>query len=85
MGGAARQRKGEILKKAASEHPIRVLRKKLGLNQADFWAHVGVTQSGGSRYESGRIIAPPIRLLIKLIYGSGGGVLLRKLREKARP
>lgn len=28
------------------------LRKKLGLNQSDFWSRVRVTQSGGSRYES---------------------------------
>ena len=31
-------------------------RKKEGLNQKDFWARYGVTQSGGSRYESGRNI-----------------------------
>jgi DNA-binding transcriptional regulator YiaG len=28
-------------------------RKKTGINQRDFWARYGVTQSGGSRYESG--------------------------------
>ena len=33
---------------------IRDIRKKLGLNQMDFWSRIGVTQSGGSRYESGR-------------------------------
>ena len=27
---------------------IRDIRKKLGLNQIDFWNHIGVTQSGGS-------------------------------------
>jgi predicted transcriptional regulator len=31
----------------------RVMRRKLGLNQSQFWAAVKVTQSG-SRYESGR-------------------------------
>ena len=32
------------------------IRKKLSLNQSDFWTPFGVTQSGGSRYESGRNI-----------------------------
>ncbi len=32
----------------------RSMRKALGLNQAQFWGAVKVTQSGGSRYESGR-------------------------------
>jgi transcriptional regulator with XRE-family HTH domain len=32
------------------------LRKKLGINQADFWSRVKATQSGGSRYEHGRAI-----------------------------
>lgn len=41
-------------------------RKKQGLNQADFWRRYGVTQSGGSRYESGRNIPKPIAILIWL-------------------
>lgn len=32
----------------------RDMRKNMGLNQQEFWSLVGVTQSGGSRYESGR-------------------------------
>ena len=39
-------------------------RKKEGLNQKDFWARYGVTQSGGSRYESGRSIPKPLALLL---------------------
>lgn len=35
----------------------RALRQKLGLNQAEFWGRISVTQSGGSRYESGRDMA----------------------------
>ena len=30
------------------------LRKSAGMNQTEFWKKFGVTQSGGSRYESGR-------------------------------
>ena len=33
---------------------LKSLRKSTGLNQQQFWAAVNVTQSGGSRYESGR-------------------------------
>ena len=32
----------------------REIRHRLGLNQQEFWGRIGVTQSGGSRYESGR-------------------------------
>ena len=33
----------------AIENP-REIRKKLGMNQQEFWGQIGVTQSGGSRY-----------------------------------
>ncbi|MCX7170423.1 MAG: hypothetical protein NTY41_09060 [Proteobacteria bacterium] len=41
-------------------------RNKLGLNQSDFWSRYGVTQSGGSRYEAGRNIPAPLKLLLRL-------------------
>ena len=41
-------------------------RKKLGINQIDFWKRYGVTQSGGSRYESGRSIPKPLAILLWL-------------------
>jgi predicted transcriptional regulator len=41
-------------------------RKKLGINQMDFWKRYGVTQSGGSRYESGRNMPKPLKVLISL-------------------
>ena len=40
---------------------VRDIRKKLGLNQQEFWSCLGVTQSGGSRYESGRTMPKPVR------------------------
>ena len=46
----------------------RVIRQKLGLNQNDFWSKVGVTQSGGSRYESGRRMPRPVRELVRLVH-----------------
>lgn len=47
------------------------LRRKLNLNQSDFWQPLGVTQSGGSRYESGRNIPAPTRKLIYLVHVVG--------------
>ena len=41
-------------------------RKKLGVNQQTFWSPLGVTQSGGSRYESGRNLPKPVALLVML-------------------
>lgn len=46
----------------------RDIRRKLGLNQQDFWSKVGVTQSGGSRYESGRNMPKPVRELLCLVH-----------------
>ncbi len=47
---------------------IRDIRKNLGLNQIEFWSQVGVTQSGGSRYEAGRNMPKPIRELVRLVH-----------------
>ena len=47
------------------------LRTKLGVNQAEFWKYLGVTQSGGSRYESGRNMPTPVQRLYWLIYVIG--------------
>jgi len=49
----------------------RDLRQKLGLNQQQFWAAVGVTQSGGSRYESGRSMPKPVHELVRLVHVEG--------------
>ena len=46
----------------------RELRRKLGLNQQQFWSKIGVTQSGGSRYESGRNMPRPVRELLRLVH-----------------
>jgi transcriptional regulator with XRE-family HTH domain len=46
----------------------RDIRYKLGLNQQQFWSKVGVTQSGGSRYESGRSMPRPVRELLRLVH-----------------
>lgn len=46
----------------------RAIRRKLGLNQQQFWAKIGVTQSGGSRYESGRNMPRPVQQLLRLVH-----------------
>lgn len=46
----------------------REIRQKLGLNQQEFWSKVGVTQSGGSRYESGREMPKAVRELLRLVH-----------------
>ncbi len=46
----------------------REIRRKLGLNQQQFWSQIGVTQSGGSRYESGRNMPRPVRELLRLVH-----------------
>lgn len=43
-------------------------RRKLNKNQSEYWSKIGVTQSGGSRYESGRRIPTPTAILLELIY-----------------
>ncbi|MFO1282203.1 MAG: hypothetical protein U1F51_06975 [Burkholderiales bacterium] len=46
----------------------REIRRRLGLNQEQFWTQIGVTQSGGSRYESGREMPRPVRELLRLVH-----------------
>ena len=46
----------------------RTIRHKLGMNQQQFWSKLGVTQSGGSRYESGRNMPRPVQHLLRLVH-----------------
>ena len=46
----------------------RNIRERRGLNQMDFWAPLGVTQSGGSRYENGRSMPRPVEMLLEIVY-----------------
>ena len=54
--------------KTAEKIEPREIRRKLGLNQQQFWSKIGVTQSGGSRYESGRNMPKPVRELLRLVH-----------------
>ena len=59
---------------------VRDIRKKLGMNQSEFWNQIGVTQSGGSRYESGRNIPRQAQELLRLVYVEQ--VQLHKINRK---
>lgn len=54
--------------KTSNKIDAREIRRKLGLNQQQFWARLGVTQSGGSRYESGRNMPRPVQHLLRLVH-----------------
>lgn len=72
---------------ATKQVDLKELRKKLKLSQVEFWSTLGVTQSGGSRYESGRDIPEPTRMLLELVYLGTTPNALRKLenlREAAK-
>ena len=59
------------MKKPQRGNNLRKLRHDLGLNQHDFWSAVGVTQSGGSRYETGRSMSRPVSELVRLVHMEG--------------
>ena len=44
------------------------MRQKADLNQSRFWSVVGIGQSAGSRYESGRNIPRPVQALLRLVH-----------------
>ena len=45
-------------------------RRKLGLNQIEFWGPIGVNQSVASRYERERRIPNSVQALLVLRYGT---------------
>lgn len=73
----------------AKKNPLADLtayRKARGENQATFWGRFGVTQSGGSRYESGRELPTPVVMLV-LAFADGllDEMTLARLRKRASP
>jgi predicted transcriptional regulator len=62
---------GMKMKSAGKSLNPRQLRHRLGVNQMEFWSAVGVTQSGGSRYETGRSMPKPVRELVRLVHVEG--------------
>ncbi|MDZ4344111.1 MAG: helix-turn-helix transcriptional regulator [Candidatus Binatia bacterium] len=61
------------------------MRRKTKLNQTEFWNRVGITQSGGSRYEHGRAMPEPVAMLVRMVHHENGTMahaVLRKLRRE---
>jgi len=54
--------------KADDNIDLREIRRKLGMNQSEFWNKLGITQSGGSRYENGRDMPWAVGQLLRLMY-----------------
>lgn len=69
---------------STNQSAVRAMRKKLGLNQQTFWGKLGLTQSAGSRYESGRTIPKPVVQLLTMAYGTDkqAQAALSKLRAR---
>jgi DNA-binding transcriptional regulator YiaG len=55
--------------KPITSQEVVAMRNRAGLNQTEFWSPLGVTQSGGSRYESGRAMPKPVQTLIPIVHG----------------
>lgn len=65
---------------------VRELRRKLGLNQSEFWTLFQITQSGGSRYESGREIPDPVQVLLNIAFATDtkAAAIFDELRQFGR-
>lgn len=66
---------------------VRELRRKLHLNQSEFWTPFQIGQSGGSRYESGREIPAPVQVLLNIAFGTDAkaGSIFVELRAFGNP
>lgn len=49
---------------------VRELRRERRMNQGEFWSIFKTTQSGGSRYESGRDIPESVQALLNIAFGT---------------
>ncbi len=56
-------------KKLQSIKNYRELRRKMDISQSEFWNRIGITQSGGSRYETMRRVPKTTQTVIDLTYG----------------
>lgn len=66
-----------------TKEQIAKARSKSGLTQTEFWKNLGITQSGGSRYESGRNIPIPVQRLFWLTHVSDAVATLPQKAMKA--
>lgn len=52
----------------STSESARIRRAVLDQDQRSFWTRLGVTQSAGSRYESGRGVHKPLAILFALVH-----------------
>lgn len=73
------------------EFDSKSIRISLGMTQKEFWERIGVAQSCGSRYESGRRMPKPVIELLRIVHvegielakiNAGDTVILKLLRER---
>jgi len=69
-----------MLDKTISGKQAAALRRNLRLSQTEFWTRLGVTQSGGSRYEADRPIPRTVYLLMQLAYFNNPEQTLKRIR-----
>lgn len=50
----------------STPHELRRLRIAKRESQEKFWSRFGVTQSSGSRFETGLAVPPPVAILLRL-------------------
>ncbi len=68
------------IKKTALIKDYKKLRTKLRLNQTEFWNRLGVTQTSGSRYESGCTVPKSVAVLAYHAYIKGDPVDVREFK-----
>jgi DNA-binding transcriptional regulator YiaG len=73
--------------KTYTGNELRELRRSLDLNQSEFWPAFHITQSTGSRYESGRDIPGPLQLLLNIAFGTEAkaAAIAGELRALTKP
>lgn len=64
-------KRSRITKLPKNHNELRELRRTFALSQHEFWRRIGVTQSGGSRYEQGHSLPPPVAQLLDAVYIKG--------------
>lgn len=72
----------ELMKGLDTGSGVAALRDALRLQQRAFWGAIGLTQSGGSRYEHGREIPRSTLFVLRLVFGpeQEAMTLLKQLR-----
>ena len=74
----------KVLMKTISGKQAFALRVSLGVSQKQFWKRLGISQSGGSRYECGRTIPRTVYLLMQLAYSANPEQTLKRIRYAGR-